>query len=234
MDGDAVESRFEASLQFFSGSRHFPTKEEVLDNESILPTLHKLRLEGFHSDYTIPPTSSNTLHTLVLVNYFASSAQPFQLPDLVRHHAESLRRISINQAAYGIEPVPVFDEIAALAHKVEYLHIINTPQISPTIFERIPTYAVQVTLSFHTTTFTGEACLELLHREVHGRLPLKLLNISVIPTFDFTIIPEEEDWGIVCAAAESLGVRFHFEFHTGDIQWSVGVHKMPDIFWAAP
>jgi hypothetical protein len=53
----------------------------------------------------------------------------------------------------------------------------------------------------------------------------------VHPGFDLTIIPEEDDWEIVCAAAESLGVRFHFQFK-GDIQWSVGVLEKPDLSWA--
>jgi hypothetical protein len=64
----------------------------------------------------------------------------------------------LTSLAYGNDSVPVFDEIAALAHRVEDFHITNTLQISVAIFERIPTSAVHVSLVFFNTTFTGEAC----------------------------------------------------------------------------
>jgi hypothetical protein len=215
-------------LRINQNPKEFPqwAPANILSAESIqLPSLRVLMLSAMDKKWAFPPTTSNTLHTLILrecVKVAVSTLVAF-----IRHHSTSLRRIFIEDLELR-EDETALDDIGFYAPNLEFLYIHKTWHITEAIFSNLPASLVEVSLGLERDIIQPAPCLEFIRRCELGSMSLTSLAIEILdasgiwggtPLSADDLIPMrgqssrklgpwERKWLQVQAEAESLGIRF--------------------------
>jgi hypothetical protein len=150
-------------LHIASHSPAFPPTWWEHDSRPWLPSLHTLKLTMMDR-WTIPPTSCNTLHTLVIYSY-TTRVYVDRLLDLLLRHSDSLRRVLIDGVKFEEESDPFsLDDIGSHLTTLESLYIHRaSPAITEQIFESLPQSVVDVSLDMDYP-LTGDSCAAFLAR----------------------------------------------------------------------
>jgi hypothetical protein len=194
--------------------------------DEYLPSLKTLQLWHTSTSYLIPPTTSNTLHTLVLINCPCITGDSFRL--LVSKHRNSLRRLAIQR--YNIDTLG-FDyvEAASLARKLECFkcHDVNTASLrllSPCITEAI------------FSSISDFADPEDIIAYLHLSPCLKTLLCRMWMQSPNSPAQDEELWRRVQDAAEERGIIFGCCYYNSEeiaSGWARGSQNLENPSWAS-
>jgi hypothetical protein len=118
--------------------------------EPLLPSLCILKLRGTRG-LQLPLTTSNTLHTLVIVGCLHLDASMFR--DLASRHSGSLRRIHIQYNTFTSgDTNSNFVDMLAHSTFVQDLIIHDNDPLSTSFFDSVPISLVDITFSTRVTT----------------------------------------------------------------------------------
>jgi hypothetical protein len=204
-------------LHISSHPSAFPPTWQERDAGSWLPALHTLKLTMMDR-WTIPPTSSNTLHTLVLYSYTARVYIDLLL-DLLHRHSDSLRRVLIDGIKFEEDSDPfALDHIGNHLTTVESLYIRRaSPAITEQIFDSLPQSIVDVSLDMDYPV-TGASCAEFLARCKRIDSPLRSIALRLRVEQDSMRDSVDDKLALLKLWAGNQGVLFNcaFDFPTGD------------------
>jgi hypothetical protein len=182
---------------------------ETQEYDVWLPSLRTLKLSMMEK-WTLPPTTPNTIHTLVIHSFTPRVyAQPFI--DFVRRHSSSLRRLLLNNINFDDdEGGEVLDNIGTLAPNLECIFIRSSQcQITEKFFDNIPRSVVEISVEIDAPQ-SIKKCMDFLKGRNHSEPPLKRLAIRVDVGHIATGPISREDWAEVEKIAAAKGAAFTY------------------------
>jgi hypothetical protein len=172
-------------LEFTDYSESFPYDDVTAGSEEanrILPSLTVLKFKWLEGRLPIPPTTRNTLHTLSLLGCRRVNGHSFL--HLLRHHADSLRRIHMRILVYREDVLPHLS-------RLEELIIIQCTGWTTSLFSCLTTSLINLTLSENPPPNNGQlspgACKAYL-QDREFRPNLKKLGMSLMYGYPYQLL----------------------------------------------
>jgi hypothetical protein len=186
-----------------------------------LPSLRALTLRDMDESYIIPPTSSNTLHTLIVLDCTVIPEASLCL--LISKHSDSLRSLVFQFVAGGAEVDYI--RAASFARKLERFQCNHANTTSLSVLSPCITEAV------YSFVFTADP--DAITAFLHASPQLKTLFCQFWgPRPTSTIDPLKQLWSKVQNVAERRGVKFGCSRHSGfpseGPDWVIGLQEVKD------
>jgi hypothetical protein len=171
--------------------------------EQSLPSLRTLSVGRVFA--SLPPTTSDTLHTLFLDNCWVAVGA--HVSNFILHHSSSLRRICIHNCKFADDPDSNFlDDIGLFSRNLGVLHIDTTGHVTDRILDSLPPSVTELAIDFlEGPGLTPSSCMEFLKYR-NTQVVTRLTKFSV----RVWVLGEEvlRDWRDVHEAASEDGVEF--------------------------
>jgi hypothetical protein len=204
-----------------------------------LPALRVLKLaENFHKR-ALPPTTPNTLHTLVLYN---CDPDPTLFLAFIRNHEASLRRVFfVGIYACGKDGNPILDDIGWYIPRLKCVYIRGGATISSRFLASLPLSTIEVSIEIDGY-INPTAILDFIKKQTVPTTPLELFAIKFDDPDKYNDLlslaspriseaaAEDElsikctwcevDWLRLKKSAENLGVKFTWTIVSARLHFS--------------
>jgi hypothetical protein len=209
-------------LRLIGNPNGFPSKDVLASTPGELPSLRTLKMRNLNRRRAIPPTTANTLHTLVLFKNFGMEESPFV--DLLCHHSASLRRISIRNVHFRDKTALVLNRLEDYAPHLEEMHVhCSLDHLAPAAFLHIPPSVVLLAFDFAPVAPTE--CIRYLEGQPNN--PLNSLKSLSLRLFEIggvgDIIATQKPWEEVMKVVKGSDIAFHCSGFKGPSEyWNMG------------
>jgi hypothetical protein len=160
----------------FSGDPSDYPKDPETEGICLLPALRVLKYRRIHSRIPIPPTTPNTLHTLIVSSCNNVDSSVFR--NLVLRHSSSLTRVAIERLAFagGVPDNVVLDDVIAPLQSLTSLILHGMQPLSNAFFLSLPSSLVNLTFSSAPSREAYDYCTSLLNTR-RDRRKLRLIEM---------------------------------------------------------
>lgn len=166
----------------FGGPHTFKGIPSQEIRNGFLPSLRVLEIYELRTLWIAPPTSPNTLHTLVLKDCSALSKTVFLR--ILARHSVSLRRITIDALRFDDLYTRVLDEIGRRCQKLEYVEITRTRHVSDKVISDLPPSLINFTLALNAPIATEHYLTEKIIKFFQERIDSATKNPTPLKKFE--------------------------------------------------
>jgi hypothetical protein len=221
-------------MRFIGNPPHFPSRGERSIITPLLPSLRVLKIYDISWTWPFPPTTANSLHTLVFSHCYTMEERPFI--DLLHHHSNSLRRIAITCIHFPDEESTVLNRLGDYAPYLQDIRIHCVRHITPEVFLHLPLSATA--LSFHFgVPMPAHECLSYVrnHQKI-STSSLKSISVRLMFPGNGDAGPDNAlrrtEWEGPYMVAKELGIEFYCVARRLTTElWAIGDQNEPVVGW---